>query len=450
MEVPDVHFADAGGVSIAWQQWGSGPDVLAIPPLVTNIEIAWENEFFRRFFDYIGRHVRITVFDKRGIGLSDKLHEAPTLEQRTNDIAAVMEAAGLVRPALLGVSEGGLMAQLFAAQHPERVDRLALVNTHPGRSGMIAIVRAADGSRESILRTIEKFERIIDDWGQDPQSFVDLFCPSNSANAAFVRWWGRLQRQSATHADIRRQFDSLVDLDAADYLAEIAVPTLVIHASGDRVIPVAAGRYVAARIPDARFVEIPGDDHFAEAVPNWQQMADEWLAFVTGARPSHETDRRVMTIVFTDIVDSTVRTASSGDGHWRRMLDSHDQIVWEATDRHRGTIVVTTGDGVLARFEAPSQGLEFCVDLRRALGELGIDIRCGVHTGEVEIRENGDISGMAVNLAARVERAADTDAIFVTSTVRDLLLGGRMCFSDRGEHALKGFDEPWHLYALDG
>jgi len=308
----------------------------------------------------------------------------------------------------------------------------------------------ADGSLERLQRIAAAFERIIADWGQDPQFFVDLFCPSNSANAAFVRWWGRLQRQSATPADIRRQVDSLVYLDAAPYLAEITVPTLVIHASGDRVIPVAAGRYLAERILDARLVEIASDDHFAEAVPNWQQMADEWLAFVTGARPSHETDRRVMTIVFTDIVDSTVRTASSGDGQWRRMLDSHDQIVWETTDRHRGTIVVTTGDGVLARFDAPSQGLEFCVDLRRALGELGIAIRCGVHTGEVEVRENGDISGMAVNLAARVERAADTSAIFVTSTVRDLLLGGRMCFRDRGEHALKGFDEPWHLYALNG
>ena len=450
MDVPDVRFADAGGVSIAWQQWGSGPDVLAIPPIVSNIEIAWENEYFRRFFEYIGRHVRITVFDKRGIGMSDKLHDAPTLEQRTDDIAAVMVAAGLVRPSLVGVSEGGLMAQLFAACHPERVERLALVNTSPGRSGALAVWRDPDGSLEPLKQFVEKFDRIIADWGRDPQFFVDLFCPSNSANAAFVRWWGRLQRQSATPTDMRRQVDSVVDLDAGPYLAAIRAPTLVVHASGDRVIPAAAGRYVAERVPGARFVEIPGDDHFVEPVPHWQAMADAWLEFVTGSRPSHQTDRRVMTVVFTDIVDSTLRTATTGDGRWRRMLDSHDRIAWEMLDRHKGTMVVTTGDGMLARFDAPSQGLQFCLDFRQALGELAIDIRCGVHTGEVELRENGDVVGTAVNLAARVEKCAATGAIFVTSTVRELLLGGHMYFTDRGDYTLKGFDTPWHLFALTG
>jgi class 3 adenylate cyclase len=257
-----------------------------------------------------------------------------------------------------------------------------------------------------------------------------------------------LQRQSATQADIRRQVESVVYLDAGPFLAQITTPTLVVHATGDRLMPVAAGRYIAERIPDARFVEVPGDDHFVESTPHWQEFTDTWLEFVTGSRPSHQTERRVMTVIFTDIVGSTMRTAAVGDGQWRRLLDSHDRIAWELIDRHRGTIVKSTGDGVLARFDAPSHALEFSLDFRRALAEFGVQIRCGLHTGEVEIRENGDIAGTAVNLAARVEHAADDGTILVSSTVRDLLLGGQTHFSDRGEYSLQGFDQPWHLFAL--
>jgi class 3 adenylate cyclase len=448
VEVPEVFFADAGGVSIAWQQFGSGPDVIAIPGLITNIELNWEHEFYRRFFEYIARHVRITVFDKRGIGLSDKFHEAPTLEQRTSDILAVMDAAGLDRPSVVGASEGGLMAQLFAAQHPERVDRLVLLNTHPGRSGMLAVHRDPDGSLDRLKRLGDLFDRIVATWGRDPQFTVDQFCPSNADNAPFVRWYGRLERQSASQADIRRQIDSIGRLDAAPFLAEITAPTLVVHATGDPLMPVAGGRYVAERIPDARFVEVPGGDHFVEPTPNWQEFTDTWLEFVTGSPPLHQTERRVMTVIFTDIADSTVQTAAVGDGQWRRLLDGHDRLAWQIIDRHCGTIVKSTGDGVLARFDAPSHALGFAVDFRCALAELGLLIRCGLHTGEVEIRENGDIVGTAVNLAARVEHAADGGTILVSSTVRDLLLGGSTQFSDQGEHRLQGFDEPWRLFAL--
>jgi class 3 adenylate cyclase/pimeloyl-ACP methyl ester carboxylesterase len=448
VRVPDVAFADAKGVRIAWQQWGSGPDVLALPPLVSNIQVMWENEFYRRFFEYVGRHVRLTMFDNRGMGLSDKFKRAPTLEQRSNDVVAVMNAAGLERPALLGVSEGGLMAQLFTVHHPDRVNRLALVNTHPGVSGMLSAFRGSDGSLTQLKQFVDKFTRIVADWGRDPQYCVDVFCPSNAANAAFVRWWGRLQRQSATPADIGRQVESLRGLDAGARLAEMTVPALVVHASGDRVLPVACGRYVADRIPGARFMEVAGDDHFVEPGFHWQHMADAWLEFVTGAVPTRQAERRVVTILFTDIVDSTKKAATVGDGEWRRLLDCHDRIAWELVDRHRGTIVKSTGDGVLARFDAPSQGLEFAVAFRQALAELAIEIRCGLHSGEVEVRDDGDIAGTAVNLAARVEQAADQGVIAVSSTVRDLVLGGDKRFRDYGEHSLKGFDQRWHLFAL--
>jgi class 3 adenylate cyclase len=450
MEVPEIHFANAEGVNIAWEQFGSGPDVLAIPGLLSNMELCWEHEFYRRYLEYVSRYVRVTAFDKRGIGLSDKFYEAPTLEQRTTDILAVMDAAGLDHAAVLGVSEGGLIAQLFAAMHPERVDRLVLVNSSPGAAAMRELHRDADGSLDRWDRVMQKLQRLVETWGRDPQFVVDWLTPSLSDNPAWVRWMGRFQRQSATSADIARQFASIGPLDAQSRLGEIDVPTLILHIEGDGIIPVAAGRFLAERITGARLVEFPGFDHMAEVTPHWQPLMDAWLEFVTGARPARRTERRVATVLFTDIVDSTARTAASRDGSWSHLLESHDRIAWEVAEMHRGTIVKSTGDGLLARFDAPSEALEFSLDFRRALTRVDLQIRCGVHTGEIEVRDNGDITGVAVNLAARVEQAADEGAIVVSSTVKDILLGGDICFDDFGEHILKGFDRPWHLYTLTG
>jgi class 3 adenylate cyclase len=448
MDVPEVFFADAGGVNIAWSQFGRGPDVLAVPPMLSNMEIVWENDLYRRFLEYIAQHVRVTVFDKRGIGLSDKFYEAPTLAQRTTDILAVMDAAGLERTAVLGASEGGLISQLFTALHPERVDRLAIVNSTPGASGMVASYQERDGSLDRLQAMRQGFDRLVDTWGRDPQHFVDWFIPSQSANASFVRWMGRFQRQSATAADLRRQLDSVRLLDAADHLADIRVPTLVINVAGDPIVPINAGRYLAERIPDARFVEFPGDDHFAELTRCWQDIADTWLEFVTGTRPSRPAHRRVVTVVFTDIVSSTARAANAGDRSWGQTLDHHDQLAWDTAGRCHGTIVKSTGDGLLVRFDGPSEAIEFATQFRQAASHLDLPIRCGVHTGEVELRANGDITGTAVNLAARIEHEADDGDIFVSSTVREMLLGGDLRFVDRGRRPLKGFDDAWQLYAL--
>jgi class 3 adenylate cyclase/alpha-beta hydrolase superfamily lysophospholipase len=448
VQVPEVFFAEAGDVRIAWQQFGSGPDVVTVPPLVSNVEIVWEHEFYRRYLEYIARFVRVTAFDKRGIGLSDRFHEAPTLEQRTDDVRAVMDSAGLDRVALFGQSEGGLIAQLFTAMHPERVELLVLVNSVPGAAATERVFGGPNVWLERVDEIRQRCERLIETWGRDPQYFVDWYTPCHSANAAFVRWMGRLQRQSATAADLRRQMESIFPLDAADQLAEIDVPTLILHATGDPVIPVAAGAYLAERIPGARFVAVPGEDHFVETTPYWRDVTDVWLEFVTGSRPPRHLDRRLATVLFTDIVDSTARTTAAGDANWRNVLDAHDRLAWEMADRHRGTIVKNTGDGVMARFEAPSSALAFSMDFRRALDQLDLPIRCGIHTGEIEVRADGDITGTAVNVAARVQQAADDGDIFVSSTVRDMLLGGDLRFTDEGEHRLKGLDNPWHLFAL--
>ncbi|MHB8467473.1 MAG: adenylate/guanylate cyclase domain-containing protein [Acidimicrobiales bacterium] len=448
MDVPEVQFASSDGLSIAWNQWGSGPDLLVVSPLATNVEIVWEHEIYRRFLERLGRHLRVTSFDKRGMGISDRFEGNPTLEQRTGDILAVMDAAGLEKPALLGLSEGGLIAQLFAALHPDRVERLLLANSFPGISSYVAAHTEPDGSFGPLEEKLRLFGRLVETWGREPQFFVDWFAPSQSDNDAFVRWIGRFQRQSATAADLQRQLDNIQGLDTTERMHQITMPTLVLQGVGDLVTPAAAGRSIAESIPGARYIELATADHFLMSAEDWSEIVDLVVEFISGLRPERRTERRFATVVFTDIVASTARTAAAGDDDWCDTLDSHDQIAWDTADRHHGTIVKSTGDGLLARFESPSEAVGFASDFRQGLASIDLRVRCGVHTGEIELRESGDITGVAVNLAARVEQTADDGTIFVSSTVREMLLGGDMRFEDRGEHTLKGFDGAWRLFQL--
>jgi class 3 adenylate cyclase len=450
VEEPEVRFADAGGVRIAWEQFGSGPDVLLVPPLVSNIELVWEEPEFRRYLHYLGGHVRVTAFDKRGVGSSDRIDAPPTLAERALDITAVMDAAGLERAVVVGMSEGGLMAQLFAARHPERVGSLVLLASAPGAAGTVEVFRDETGSRGPLKAFGDRLDALVASWGHDPQLMADWFVPSRANRPAFVRWLGRLQRLTATAADLRRQLASVRHLDAADSLGQIAVPALVVHCTGDRVMPVGAAHYLAQRIPGARLVEIPGQDHFAEIGDHWQEITDAWLAFATGSPVVRSSRRRMATVVFTDLVDSTSATLAAGDFAWRELLDRRDRLAVRLTVEHRGTLVKTIGDGLLARFDTPRDALAFGARYVRAVDTLGLMARVGIHTGEVEVLDDGDVGGAAVNLAARIEHAADPGAVLVSSTVRELLLGGDVAFEPRGEHRLKGFDQPWRLYALVG
>lgn len=450
MRAPDVRFTERGRTSIAWSQWGSGPDVLVVSPLVSNVELVWEHEVYRRFLEYMGHHLRMTSFDKRGMGISDRFDRELTLRERTDDVLAVMDAAGLDKPTLLGLSEGSLMAQMFAVEHPDRLSRLLLANSFPGASGFIAAHTDADGSLDPLRAKLQMFDRLVQTFGREPQFFVDWMAPSQSDNQSFVRWIGRFQRQSATAADLQRQLDSIASLDIADQLGEINVPTLVLHGTGDAVVPLSIGRAIAAAIPGAEFVELPTDDHFLLSAQCWMDIADRIIEFVVGSAPERRVHREIATVVFTDIVGSTARTTAVGDTDWTAILDRHDQIAWALADRHHGSIVKSTGDGLLARFASPSDAVQFSADLRGELAAIELRIRCGVHSGAIELRDTGDIAGIAVNLAARVEQAAEDGAIFVSSTVHDMLLGGEVCFEDRGEHVLKGFDTPWRLFKLAG
>lgn len=448
MDISDIKYARSGSLNIAYQRWGAGPDVVIIPGLVGNVELVWEQEIYRRAREYAGKFVHVLEFDKRGTGSSDRYEKAPTLEERIDDILAIMDAEGIERTHIIGMSEGGMMGQLFAARHPERVDRLCLINSLVGASALDRLeIHDGDPPLDNVL---PRMTAMIEAWGRKPELFVEIFAPTKCNDPAFVRWAGRFQRQTCSPADIQRQFHSVLGLDANEQLADIKAPTLVMNVVGDRCIPPAFGRYLASHIPGARYEQFDGDDHIFWVMPTWRTLMDCWLEFVLGRAPTVQSERQFATVLFTDIVGSTASSAKVGDAAWRELLDQHDRIAWDAVDRYDGKLIKNTGDGLLMTFASPSQAVACSADLVGRLGQAGLQVRAGLHAGEIMVREDGDVSGLAVNLAARVQEVASGGATFVSSTVRDLLLGGEWSFTERGEHSLKGIEGAWRLYELAG
>jgi pimeloyl-ACP methyl ester carboxylesterase len=283
MEVPEIRYAKSGDFNIAYQRFGSGPDVVSIPPLISNVEIMWEHEVFRRFLELRADRTRVLHFDKRGVGMSDRVTQAPTLEERIGDILAVMDAEGVERAGILGVSEGALMAQHFAATHPERVDRLVLVNAVPGLAALAELPAYSDEPLPPLEEVLGRFIRLIETWGREPEYMAEWFIPSQCRSASFLRWLGRFQRQSASPADLQRQIENVATLSIPkERLTEIRAKTLVMHVKGDRVQPVAVGRYLAAHIPGAELMEIDGADHFCFTMPNWDDLVTRLNDFFTG------------------------------------------------------------------------------------------------------------------------------------------------------------------------
>jgi class 3 adenylate cyclase len=335
------------------------------------------------------------------------------------------------------------MAQFFAAKHPERVDKVVLANSAPG----VTMYRQLDLLNEA-REAMSTFDKVFADWGRDASGFVRWFSPTNADNESFIRWATRFQRLSCTEAEIRRQLGSVANLDAYELLGEIVAETLVINARGDRVIPSQTGEAIAARIPNATHRYFESDNHFHWLGDGWLEAITPIIEFVSDASVDRISERRFATVVFTDIVGSTVATIEKGDDEWGAMLDRHDRLAFDVCNIHGGEIVKSTGDGLLARFDAPTAGVAFARDFRRRINEIGLSVRAGIHSGEIEVRENRDITGVAVNLAARVEQAAPDGGVFVSSTVRDMMLGGSVDFEDRGTHELKGFSDSWRLYEL--
>lgn len=449
MEVPEIRFANApDGVRIAYQTWGAGPTLVIVPALISHIEMAWESELFRRCFERLGRHLRVVQFDKRGIGLSDRFDESPTPTQRIADFTAVMDAEGIERAAIGGVSEGGVMALLFAAEHPDRVDKVVVTNTASPVRYWDRLERLGSPNRLSVGELHQRWQAVADGWASDPVLMVDWIAPGLRDNESVVRWTARFQRLAATREGVRRQIDSVFELDAGDAPERVTAPTLILHSRGDQVLDVGHGRILDELIPDSRLIELDNSDHFWWYSADWRQFADAHIEFVTGAPVHDVTSRRFGAVLFTDMVDSTTSATTVGDSHWHDTLDSHTRICEREVAAVGGQVVKSTGDGVLALFDSPSPAIEAARAMRQELLGLGVRIRAGVHAGEVELHESGDISGLAVNLAARVEQAAPDGEILVSSTVRDLLLGGSHAFEEVGEHDLKGITGRWTLCRL--
>ena len=437
---PETRYAVSGDVRVAYQVVGDGPrDLVLAPGFVSHLELAWDYPPYERFMRRLAAFARVIVFDKRGSGLSDPVGEAATIEDRMDDIRAVMDAAGSERADVFGWSEGAALAAFFSATHPDRVSRLVLYGSFA--RGLPAPDCPGGVSRDAWELWLQEDEP--ESWGQG--FTLMMLAPSRFEDAALVRWWGRFERQSMSPRMARAVLRLDMGLDIREVLPSIRVPTLVIHRSGD-VIPVEGGRWLAEQIPGARFVELAGDDHWP-----WtndpDEIVDEVEEFLTGERREREPDRVLATVLFTDIVASTEHASSLGDSRWRDLLEQHDRLVRRELDRHRGRPVKTTGDGVLATFDGPARGVNCARAICDNVRPLGIEVRAGLHTGEIELR-NGDVGGIAVHIGARVAGMAGPSEVLVSSTVKDLVVGSGLAFSDRGNHALKGAPGEWRVYAV--
>ncbi len=435
----ETKYAKSGDVHIAYRVFGEGPsDLVLIPGTTSHVELYWEfppNEYMLR---RLTSFARVIVFDKRGQGLSDRVGEQ-TLEERTGDVVAVMDAVGSERATICGWSEGGAMSLMFAASYPERTSALVLF-------GSYASMRA-----DPWVITPEQFERLIGTferrWGQG--ILVALNAPSRAKDEAFVRWWARLERASASPGAITSLFRANYEIDVRHILPSIQAPTLIFHRVRDALVPVEAGRYLAQHIPGAKYVELPGEDHLIQALDEdvLDHLLDEIEEFLTGTRQRPEPDRTLATLMFNDIVGSTERAVELGDRQWLELLSNYYAVVRMELTAFRGREVNTTGDGLLATFDGPARAIRCACLIRERVRPLGLQIRTGLHTGECEFFGE-DVGGIAVHIAARVAAKADPDEVLVSSTVKDLVAGSQLRFADRGAHRLKGVPDEWRLYAV--
>ena len=440
--VPETRYARSGTLHIAYQVVGDGPpDLVFVHGWISHIEHLWEEPSLARFLRRLASFSRLILLDKRGTGLSDPvpLDELPTLEQRMDDVRAVMDAAGSQRAALFGTSEAGALNLLFAATHPERITALILLNSYARLAWSEDYpFGIPPDAAESLLTGIEE------GWGKGVA--FEALVASQSDNERMRRWWARYQRLAASPGAavtlLRRAFDT----DARAVLPTITVPTLVLHRAGDPFTGVEHGRYLADHIPGARYVELSGVDHlfFAEDA---DPLAAEVQEFLTGVRDAGEAERILATVLFVDIVGSTEHAVRLGDRRWRDLLDAYYRVVRQALAQFRGREIDSAGDGVFATFDGPARAIRCACALRAAVHGLGLAVRIGVHTGECEVI-GPKVGGLAVHIGARVTAAAEVDDVLVSSTVKDLVAGSGIRFEDRGTHALKGVPGEWRLFAV--
>lgn len=438
---PETQYAKSGDVHIAYQVIGEGPlDLVFVPGFVSHLEENWNSTTKERFFRRLASFSRLILFDKRGTGLSDRSSELFTLEQRMDDVRAVMDAVGSERAALFGISEGGPMSILFAATYPERSHALVMYGTYAKRAWSVDHPYGWKSEKwDKFFHNVENY------WGTPSGIDLDIWAPSVAQDDYARQQVAKFMRLAASPGAVKAIMSMNREIDVREILPTVHTPTLIAHRVGDRNIDIRQARYISEHIPNARLLELPGDDHMLWIGDN-DALLGEIEEFLTGVRHEHESERVLLTVLFTDIVKSTEQANGMGDKKWRNLLARHNELIREQLKRFRGDEVATTGDGFFAVFDGPARAIRCGKSIQKAITEMGIAIRVGLHTGECEVLESG-YAGIAVHIGSRVMQYASPQEVLVTSTVKDLVAGSGLEFIDQGVHTLKGVPNKWHLYA---
>jgi len=436
LETPSTQYADANGVQIAYQIWGDGAvDLIVVPGIVSHIEAMLDFVEYEAWLRRAARRFRVVVFDKRGQGLSERIDGVPSPEEKMDDIAAVMTAIGSKRAALFGQSEGAAISVLFAATYPERVRGIVLWG---------GFARFSNTDDYDLMFDDDVMLRSVKHWGTGASLLS--FCQHHVDAPGFREKFAKLERLTCSPNEYRRMLETNMRIDVRPILSQVRVPALVMHRRDDKAIPVNNGRYLADNLPGAKYVEFAEGGHL-QTLGDTELPMREIEEFLFGAQPVEPSTRTALsTVLFTDIVESSRRLGELGDSKWAEVLDRHDQVAGEIIAEYRGELIKHTGDGVLAAFDGPARGVRCALALVRAMADMSLEIRCGLHIGEVEWRRT-DIAGMAVHIAARVIDVAAPGEVLATRTICDLVAGSGLVFDERGEHVLKGIAGDWALYA---
>lgn len=439
---PETRYAPSGDVSIAYQVVGEGPiDLVAIPGFASHLEHAWEHPKLAHYYHRLSSFARLTLLDKRGTGLSDRVspNDLPGIEQRKDDLKAVMDAVGIERASMVAHSDGGPLAALFAATYPHRIESLVLINTYARR------VSSPDHEPALTPEQYEGFAKeVAEHWGEPIA--VELIAPGSASDPEFRNWWAASLRASMSPGAARAMVAMNAAIDVRGALSAIHVPTLVIHRTGDQACPVEGGRFIADRIEGARFLELPGDDHFLW-LGDVETILGEIEEHVTGSRSGPVSSQALASLLFTDIVSSTEKAAQLGDREWAALLKTHDGVIRNEVARFGGREIKHTGDGLLTVFEGPARAARSWLSISNRLRAIGLTIRGGLHTSEVEL-VNGDVRGLGVHIAARLMGLAAPGELVVSSVVHDLSVGSGLGFVEGGRHVLKGVPGEWQVYGV--
>lgn len=439
---PETKYARSGDVGIAYQVYGEGElDLVVAFPFVSHLDVLWDSPVQAKFMERLGRFARVIPFDRRGVGLSDPVDGPTTLEERMDDVRAVMDAAGSERAALFGMSEGATMCMLHAAAHPDRTSALVLWGA------MARSTEAPDypwaPPKEALAEAAEELNAPF--WGTGAS--IDIFSPSLADNPRAREAQARLERQTASPIRVAQLFEMFLETDVRHALPLIRTPTLILQRRGDFAVNYRAARWLAEQIEDSRYVELEGVDHFPWVADEEGRALAEIEAFLTGVRPKPPAERVLATVLFTDIVDSTRRAEELGDSRWRRLLEDHQELTRACLDRFAGREIKSTGDGFLATFDGPTRAVECARAITAEAPALGVEVRAGLHAGEVELMGD-DVGGIAVHVAARISSLSGAGEVLVSSTVRDLAAGSGIEFDPAGRHGLKGVADEWDIYRV--